>query len=42
MARYPCPRDLLRAIASTDPQLAHLTDTLTADGLANFPNPFLG
>ncbi|MER8103256.1 hypothetical protein [Kitasatospora sp. NPDC094016] len=39
---YNSPRDLLRAIASTHPQLAHLTETLTADGLANSPNPFLG
>ncbi|MGW3183800.1 hypothetical protein ACWDD9_31470 [Kitasatospora sp. NPDC001119] len=38
----PSVRDLLRAVASTHPQLTHLTDTLTADGLAASPNPFLG
>ncbi|WP_405008313.1 hypothetical protein OHV13_33195 [Kitasatospora purpeofusca] len=42
--RDPAPsvRDLLRAVASTHPQLTHLADTLTADGLAASPNPFLG
>lgn len=38
----PSVRDLLRAVASTHPQLTHLADTLTADGLAASPNPFLG
>ncbi|MFE2723954.1 hypothetical protein [Kitasatospora sp. NPDC059327] len=38
----PSVRDLLRAVASTHTQLTHLADTLTADGLASSPNPFLG
>ncbi|MGW2539906.1 hypothetical protein ACWC5I_03320 [Kitasatospora sp. NPDC001574] len=39
---YNSPRELLRAVASTHPQLTHLADTLTADGLAASPTPSSG
>ncbi|MFJ5121878.1 hypothetical protein [Kitasatospora sp. NPDC088548] len=35
------PRDILRAVAATDPLLDHLATTLTTDGLAASPSPFV-